>query len=148
MGGYERGRKLEDVDSPEALLDFAIDPKNPRHLLASGGAVIYESRNGGQTWKAVANGLAGHLAWPTPGRAYLADLNGSFFSAPKAGGPWRPRGVLSGPAAALLAVDERTLFAALHDGTIVRSGDGGASWTVRDTMNRPTANESIEKRTR
>ena len=127
------GRTWKTLTPPEALLDLAIDPKNPRHLLASGGSVIYESQDGGQRWKAVANGLAGHLAWPTTGLAYLADLNGAFFTASTAGGPWRSHGDLGGPAAALLAVDERTLFAALHDGTIVRSGDGGATWKVRAT---------------
>jgi hypothetical protein len=35
--------------------------------------------------------------------------------------------------AALLAVNERTLFAALHDGTIKQSGDGGMTWKVRAT---------------
>ncbi|MCP9486262.1 MAG: hypothetical protein MSC30_10400 [Gaiellaceae bacterium MAG52_C11] len=133
LASTDAGRTWAMSTPPEALLDLAIDPKNPRHLLASGGAVVYESRDGARTWKAVANGLAGHLAWPTSGRAYLADLAGSFFTALGASGPWRSRGALGAPPAALLAVDEQTLFAALHDGTIVRSGDGGATWKVRST---------------
>lgn len=127
------GRRWQTLTPPEALIDLAIDPKDARHLLASGGAVLYESQDGGRRWKAVASGIAGHLAWPTPGRAYVADLAGSFLTARRASGPWRPRSSLRSPPAALLAVDERTLFAALHDGTIVRSGNGGATWEVRAT---------------
>lgn len=37
------------------------------------------------------------------------------------------------PAAALPAIGEKTLFAALHDGTIVRSDSGGATWEARAT---------------
>jgi hypothetical protein len=133
MVSRDAGRSWKTLVPPEALTDVAIDPKNPRHLLASGGSVIYESQDGGRRWKAVASGIAGHLAWPTPGRAYLADLAGSFLTAPRASGPWRARAALGSPAAALLAVDERTLFAALHDGTIVYSGNGGATWKVRAT---------------
>ena len=133
LASTDAGRSWKTLVPPEALLDLAIDPRNPKHLLASGGAVLYESQDGGRSWKAVANGIAGHLAWPAPGRAYLADPAGSFLAARGASGPWRSRGALRSPAAALLAVDERTLFAALHDGTIVRSGDGGATWKVRST---------------
>ncbi|MBA3787444.1 MAG: exo-alpha-sialidase [Actinobacteria bacterium] len=133
FASIDAGRSWKKLAPPEALIDLAIDPENPEHLLASGGAILYESANGGQTWEAVANGLAGHLAWPTSARAYLADAAGSVFAAPRASGPWRSRGVLDSPPAALLAVDARTLFAALHDGTIVRSGDGGATWKVRAT---------------
>ncbi len=133
MASKDGGNNWKTSTPPEALLDLAIDPKNPKHLLASGGSVIYESQDSGQTWKGVAIGLAGHLAWPASGRAYLADLTGSFLTAPRASGPWRSRGALGSPPAALLAVNERTLFVALHDGTIVRSVNGGATWKVRAT---------------
>jgi len=131
LASTNSGRSWKTSAPPEALIDLAVDPENPRHLLASGNRVLYESQDSGRTWKAVAIGLAGHLAWPAPGRAYLADLAGSILIAPRASGRWRLRGTLGTPAAALLAVDEQTLFAALNDGTIVRSGDGGATWKVR-----------------
>ena len=133
LASTDAGRNWKTVVPPEALIDLVIDPDNARHLLASGGTVLYESPDGGRTWNAIANGIAGHLAWPTSGRVFLADRAGSFLTAPRASGPWRARGAHGSPAAALLAVDEQTLFAALHDGTIVRSGNGGATWKVRAT---------------
>jgi hypothetical protein len=119
--------------APEALVDLAVDPSDPKHLLASGSTVLYESRNGGRSWKAVASGVAGYLAWPTSDRVYLADQAGGFLSSPGSAGTWRSLTALGSPAAALLAIDEKTLFAALHDGTIVRSDNGGATWEVRAT---------------
>jgi len=43
------------------------------------------------------------------------------------------RGEIGGQAAALLAEGQDELYVALHDGTIKRSTDGGATWTVRST---------------
>lgn len=125
------GRSWQDRLAPEALLDLAVDPSDPEHLLASGGAVLYRSQDGGSTWRAVASGVAGHLAWPVSKRAFVATLDGALLSTERADRPWRSRGSLGGAVAALLAVDERTVFAALHDGTIKQSGDGGATWKVR-----------------
>ena len=133
LGSVDSGKTWKELQAPEALVDLAIDPKDAKHLLASGEAVLYESTDGAGTWKVVATGLAGHLAWPSSRRVYVADLAGSVLSAPSASGPWRPRGVLGSPVAALLAVDERTLFVALHDGTIAQSTNGGATWKVRST---------------
>ena len=43
------------------------------------------------------------------------------------------RGEIGGQPAALLAVGEDELYVALHDGTIKRSTDGRATWTVRSS---------------
>ena len=133
LASNDSGRSWRKRSTPEALLDLAVDPSDPQHLLASGGAVLYRSRDAGLTWRAVASGLAGHLAWPSPKRVFVATLDGGFLSADGATGSWRGRGSLGSPVAALLALNERTLFAALHDGTIKKSTDGGATWKVRTT---------------
>jgi hypothetical protein len=41
------------------------------------------------------------------------------------------RGEIGGEPAALVAEGPSELYVALHDGTIKRSTDGGATWTVR-----------------
>jgi hypothetical protein len=133
LASTNSGRTWTKRPAPEVLLDLAIDPSDPEHLLASGGAVLYRSKDGGRRWQAVASGVSGYLAWPSAKRLFVATLDGALLSADSAQGPWRPRGGLGAPVAALLAVNERTLFAALHDGTIKQSGDGGMSWKVRAT---------------
>ncbi len=133
LASSDAGRSWTERAVPEALLDLAVDPADPEHLLGSGGAVVYRSQDGGRTWSPVATGLSGYLTWPASGRAFLATLDGSLLTAAGATGPWRARGTLGAPVAALLAVTERMLFAALHDGTITQSTDGGATWKVRST---------------
>ena len=133
LASRDSGRTWTNLQAPEALVDLAVDPSDPEHLLASGGAVLYRSTNGGRTWHAVASGVAGYLAWPATKQPLVATFDGVLLSAEGATGPWRSRGSLGAPVAALLAVNERTLFAALHDGTIKQSSDGGATWKVRAT---------------
>jgi hypothetical protein len=45
----------------------------------------------------------------------------------------RRLGEIGGQPAAFLAQGVRELYVALHDGTIKRSTDGGATWVVRST---------------
>lgn len=133
LASRDSGRTWTKLRAPEVLLDIAVDPSDPDHLIASGGAVLYRSQSGGRTWRAVASGVSGYLAWPSTKRLFVATLDGAFLSARGAKGPWRSRGPLGSPVAALLAVNETTLFAALHDGTIKQSVDGGVTWKVRAT---------------
>ncbi len=131
LGSKDSGRTWKKLRAPEALLDLAIDPGDPEHLLASGGAVLYRSQDGGRTWHALASGIAGYLAWPSTSRPFVVTLDGSFLTAKGATGSWRRVGSVGAPPAALLAVGERTFFAALHDGVIKQSNDGGVTWKVR-----------------
>jgi photosystem II stability/assembly factor-like uncharacterized protein len=129
----DSGQSWTSREAPEALIDLAVDPNDPKHVLASGGAVLYRSRNGGRSWNVVASGVAGYLAWPATNNALVATFDGVVLGAQGATGRWRARGSLGREVAALLAVDERMLFAALHDGTIKQSTDGGVTWKVRTT---------------
>jgi hypothetical protein len=44
------------------------------------------------------------------------------------GATWTTVGTLGGQPAAATATDQGTLIVALHDGRLVSSGDGGATW--------------------
>lgn len=133
LASRDAGRTWETLQAPEPLLDLAVDPSDPLHVVASGGAVLYRSQDGGRSWTAVARDVAGYLAWPRTKRLFVATPDGEFLTASGAKGPWRSRGSLGGQVAALLAVTDELVFAALHDGTITQSGDGGRTWKVRAT---------------
>lgn len=133
LASGDGGRTWAQRAAPEPLVDLAIDPGDPEHLLASGGAVLYRSVDGGRSWSPVAGGVSGYLAWPVPRRLFVATLDGAFLTATSAEGPWRGRGSLAGQVAALHAAGGTTLYAALHDGTIKQSDDGGTTWKVRAT---------------
>lgn len=133
LASTDAGKTWKQLAAPEAILDLASGPRNPKEVIASGGAVLYRSADAGRSWKAVANGISGYLAWPTPRRIYVATFDGALLTATAPTGPWQARGSIGSPVSAFLAVDEKTLFVAQHDGTLKQSFDGGKTWAVRAT---------------
>jgi photosystem II stability/assembly factor-like uncharacterized protein len=130
------GRTWDEARRPAPLIDLAVHPADPRHLVAAGASDLsqglYESRDGGRSWKAIGDAV-GLLAWPAPGRLFLVDGDGTVFLSTEGGARFERRGAIGGEPAALLGEGADELYAALHDGTIKRSTDGGATWTVRST---------------
>jgi photosystem II stability/assembly factor-like uncharacterized protein len=117
---------------PEPLIDLALDPSAPDHLVATSEAGLYESRDEGRTWKRLGD-LSGLLAWPSAGHLYLVAGGGLVFASEDVGGEWASVGQIGGEPAALLAASAEELYVALHDGTIKHSIDGGVTWKVRST---------------
>ncbi|MBA2642910.1 MAG: hypothetical protein H0U82_08295 [Actinobacteria bacterium] len=136
MVSGDAGRTWEEVERPAPLLDLAADPDDNMHVVAAGASDsdqgLYESGNGGRSWKRIGDPI-GLLAWPARDRLFLVDGAGSVFMSDDNGKSFEPRGEIGGQPAALLGQEAGELFAALHDGTIKRSTDGGATWTVRST---------------
>lgn len=111
-----------------------MHPDDSRHVVAAGASDLfrglYESRDGGKSWKTIGDAV-GLLAWPSPGRLFLVHGDGNVFLSTDGGARFERRGEIGGEPAALLGQGADELFAALHDGTIKRSIDGGSTWTVR-----------------
>jgi len=132
----DRGRTWDEGQRPAPLIDLVADPADSRHLIASGlsdrDKGLYESSNGGHTWKRIGDAV-GLLAWPARDRLFLVDGGGKVFLSTDGGRDFEPRGSIGGQPAALLGQRAENLFAALHDGTIMRSTDGGVEWSVRST---------------
>lgn len=130
----DRGRSWNELDKPGPLVDLAVDPKDSRRILvASAGGLeegLFESRDGGKSWKRVSEAV-GLLAWRD--RLYLIAGGGQVFASSDGGRRLEGQGGIGGQPAALVAEGPRELYAALHDGTIKRSTDGGTTWTVRST---------------
>ena len=130
----DRGGSWQETAKPGPLLDLAIDPAEPDHVIVTtlGGARegLFESVDAGENWTSVSEAI-GLLAWSAGDSLYLVSGDGQVFASRDGGRTLDPRGQIGGEPAALLADDEDELFVALHDGTIQRSTDGGATWTVR-----------------
>jgi hypothetical protein len=130
----DRGRSWNQLEKPGPLVDLAVDPADERRIVvASAGGLeegLFESREGGDSWKRVSEAV-GLLAWP--GRLYLIAGGGQVFASQDGGRRLEQQGEIGGQPAALVAEGPTELYAALHDGTIKRSTDGGASWVVRST---------------
>lgn len=124
------GRRWERLEAPEPLIALAIDPGDPRSLVASGERRVHRSRDGGRSWSAVAAPAAGLLTWNAAG-VFLVGGDGRVWRGSGPRGPWRAGGSIGGQPAALDEGRGRELLAALHDGTIKRSTDDGARWSIR-----------------
>jgi hypothetical protein len=128
----DHGRSWNELERPGPLVDLAVDPSDERHLVATTEAGLFESRDGGTSWNRVGRAV-GLLAWPTRDRLYLVVGGGQVFVSRNRGRVLAHRGEIGGQPAALLAQRANELYAALHDGRVKRSRDGGASWRVRST---------------
>jgi hypothetical protein len=136
MVSADRGRTWEEREPPGQLVDLAVDPANSKHVIASAAGELvqglYESADAGERWRLV-GGPIGLLGWPKPGPLYILDLSGEVFRSPEVGRSLHRVGAIGGEPAAFLAHTTSELYAALHDGTIKRSTDGGKTWEVRST---------------
>jgi photosystem II stability/assembly factor-like uncharacterized protein len=136
MAGLDGGRSWEELDKPGQVVDLAPDPANPTQVVmtAVGGfdQGMYASANGGRSWKRL-NDAVGLVAWPTTERLYVVTDGGQVLVSTDGGRTLADRGEIGGQPAALLGRPAGDLYAALHDGTIKRSADGGETWAVRST---------------
>lgn len=112
---------------PPPVIDLAPNPTNPTHVIASTDQGLLVSRDSGERWSALGDGV-GLLAWPTPKALYLVTGAGDVLRSNDGGRSWTRAGQIGGQPAALMAATEQELYAAVHLGGIVRSRDGGRTW--------------------
>lgn len=134
LASGDAGRSWSEVERPGPLLDLVVHPRDDDHVLAAAagqlGDGIYESQDGGRSWRRVGDAL-GLLAWTASDRLFLVDGQGEVFASGDGGRTFEPRGSIGGEPAAFLGEGGGELYVALHDGAILRSADGGATWVVR-----------------
>jgi photosystem II stability/assembly factor-like uncharacterized protein len=132
MVSRDGGREWDEHAPPAPMLDLAIHPEDPSRVVASTDESLFSSGDAGRGWRSLADGRVGFLAWPQPERLYMVDGAGRVSISGDGGRNWRDMGSIDAqPAAFATAGDD--LYAALPDGTIKRSSDGGASWRIRAT---------------
>lgn len=112
---------------PAPLIDLAVDPEDPERLVASTERGLWISTDAGGSWRPVSEAV-GLLAWPAPDAIFLIDGAGKVHRAADPEASWRTIGKIGSQPAALTAVDDHRLYAALVDASVLRSNDGGASW--------------------
>src|SRR5439155_25750357 len=116
---------------PGPLLDLAIDPRDPRHLVASTDRDLVASADEGRSWHLLRRSAIGLLVWPSPQQLVLINGSGSVDRSADAGRTWHDGvGTIGAQPAAFMAHGS-TLYAARVDGNVVSSADGGANWSLR-----------------
>lgn len=122
------GRTWTRLPPPEALAGLAINPRDPRHIVALGEQRGYVSRDGGSRWRPLAM-PGGLVTWTRELGIVAVDFEGTIRRADEPSGEWREIDRLDGSPAALEAVGEE-LLAATHDARVLSSRDGGKNWQV------------------
>jgi len=132
MVSTDGGRRWAGHAPPAGVFDLAIDPSDSRRIVASTEEGVFVSTDAGKTWRPRQGDVAGLLVWPAPDDLVLVDGEGRVSRSGNTGRTFEPVGSVGGPPSAFVA-DGEDLYAALGDGNVVRSSDGGASWAVRAT---------------
>jgi photosystem II stability/assembly factor-like uncharacterized protein len=150
VGGLFRtvdaGQSWELLDSLDQcqVNDVAIDPRNPAKIVAGTVFGLYQSSNGGTSWRA----HAGSPRWSNvttvrfdpsaPGTLYAIDSEAGFVRSTNGGAAWtvrssglpEPRPPLTG--LTVSTSGPRTLFLhilGLQDAPLYRSLNGGLTWS-------------------
>ena len=128
------GESWDKRSPPGGVISLAISPDDPKRVVAAieGGPApdgLYESTDAGRGWQPVTD-MTGLLAWTDSGSLFLVDTQGTVSKSDDAGASWEEAGEIDGQPAAFEAAGD-DLYAALHDGAIKQSGDGGRTWSVR-----------------
>jgi photosystem II stability/assembly factor-like uncharacterized protein len=132
MVSEDRGASWSERRAPAYVIDLAPDPDDPERIVASTERGLLLSDDDGRRWQPLGAGdRIGLVAWPREDRLYLIDAEGAVHASGEAGGRWQRVGSIGDQPAALIAASDRELLAALADGTVMRSTDGGATWSVR-----------------
>lgn len=138
MASADGGREWDEQRPPGPLVDLAIDPDGREHVVAAavqtptGRDGLHESRDGGGSWQPLARDRVGLLAWESPDALFMIDGGGTVSRSGDGGRSFDERGQLGGQPAAFIA-DGKDLYAALPDGTVMASADGGRTWVVRSS---------------
>jgi photosystem II stability/assembly factor-like uncharacterized protein len=123
------GSTWERRSPPGALLDIAIDPRDPERIVASGERGLLLSRDAGASWRPLSTRVAGMLAWTD--KLTVVDPEGGVLNASDEDlGRLRPVGRIDGQPSAL-AVHQEVLLVATHDNRVLTSQDHGRTWSER-----------------
>lgn len=129
MVSTDGGASWQAKSPPTPLFDLAIDPRDPDRFVAASEAGLYEGGRAG-SWTQISESV-GLLAWAKGGPLILVEGDGTVSAREDDGGTWRTVGSLPEVPVALNAASAQELYAALPDGTVLQSLDGGGSWSPR-----------------
>jgi hypothetical protein len=130
VASSDGGRAWEERKPPEGLIDLAAEPRAGRRVVASTETDLQASADEGRTWTPLGHAPPGLLSWAA-GSLFEVDAVGKVSASTDGGRTWRPRGAIGAQPSSFAAADDRSLYAALADGTIMTSVDGARAWTLR-----------------
>jgi photosystem II stability/assembly factor-like uncharacterized protein len=124
------GQRFATRVTPQPLVDLEVDPADPARWIASTEQGLFTTTDEGRTWRPRDPVASSRLAWDADGRLLRADVEGDVLLSRDGGVRWERQGRVGPEPQALTAAGD-ALHAALLDGSIHVSRDGGRTWTVR-----------------
>jgi hypothetical protein len=126
------GKTFTEEFTPRGLMiDFEVDPADPKRIIASTEDELFRTEDGGRAWRPLTPAEGIRLSWPEPGALYRADKDGTIKASGDGGTSWRDVGRVDGEPYELHATGPKALFLVLSDGSILETTDGGATWRDR-----------------
>lgn len=123
------GRTFAERYTPRGLvIDFVVDPEDPKYLLASTEEQLFRSEDEGERWRGIEVGEGIRLAWPQRDTILRADKDGTVLRSSDRGQTFERVGKVPGEPYKFETVDARHHYLALSDGTIVETRDTGTTW--------------------
>jgi photosystem II stability/assembly factor-like uncharacterized protein len=123
------GRTFTENFTPRGLIiDFEVDPADPRRIVAANADQLFRSQDTGASWRPLDRGEGIRLAWPAPEALYRALKDGDVQRSDDGGETWEATGSVDGEPYKFKAVGPDELYLALSDGTIMHTTDAAKTW--------------------
>jgi hypothetical protein len=123
------GRTWATKAAPLPIVAIEVDPSDSRRWIASTQSGIFRTTDGGETWREVEPIPNVRFAWAEGSDLYRIDPGGDVKVSSDRGESWKALGSTGGEPQALAVDADGTLYAALLDGTVAVSDDGGQSFS-------------------
>lgn len=133
MVSSDEGKTWAEHQPPAPVIDLAVDPSDPEHVIVSTEQGLAISDDDGESWRPLLDDV-GLITWTESGRLYFVDAAGQVQSSDDAGKGWTELGSVGAQPGAFVATTDEELYAALVDGTVMTSTDGGISWKARSSQ--------------
>jgi hypothetical protein len=126
----DQGKTFKEHFTPRGLIiDFAVDPEDPKYILADNDDELFASSDGGDQWKPLLRSPRIRLSWPAAGYLYRADQDGKVYTSDNRGRTWEEISSVKGEPYRFLETDDpEHLYLALSDGSILETTDGAKTF--------------------
>lgn len=133
MVSSDAGKTWAERQPPGPVIGLAVDPDDPERLIVSTERGLAISEDDGESWRPLLDEV-GLITWTESGRLYLVDAAGQVQSSDDVGRTWAELGSIGGQPGAVVSETDEELYAALVDGTVMASTDGGTTWKSRSSQ--------------
>ena len=125
------GRTWTTKAAPLPIVAIEVDPSDARRWIASTQSGIFRTTDAGETWREVEPIPNVRFAWAEGSDLYRIDPGGDVKVSSDRGDSWKALGSTGGEPQALTIDSDGKLYAALLDGTVAVSDDGGQRFSAQ-----------------